>query len=162
MRRSITPLSADEVTAILAYYADGMSQGQVAKKTGRCRATVHLYVTKAGMARPPKGLAEGTPELVKRFAELRSEGHTLARAARIVNSEAGTSYDASTYRDAMMKMGLTVDEPRAAPARSAKTEVIFHDLVIRVVPSTEYEHVGESAFAPVSLSAGVRVLEVAA
>lgn len=156
------PLSADEIAAILAYYSAGMSSAEVARKTGRCPATVHLHVSKAGMSRPPQGLAHRTPELVRRFAELRGEGYTLARAARIVNSEAGTSYDASTYRDAMMKMGLTADEPRAAPARSPKTEVIFHDLAIRVVPSTEYEHVGESAFAPVSLSAGVRVLEVAA
>ena len=162
MRRAITPLSADEVTAILSYYAAGMSQGEVAKKVGRCRATVHLYVTKAGMTRPPKGLAESTPELVERFAQLRGEGHTLAGAARIVNSEAGTKYDGSTYRDAMIKMGMSPDEPPAAPARSAKTEVIFHDLAIRVVSSTAFEHVGESAFAPVSLSAGVRVLEVAA
>ncbi|MCD1645194.1 hypothetical protein [Aurantimonas coralicida] len=156
------PLSADEIAAILADYAAGMSQGQIAEKTGRCRATVHLYVSKAGMTRRPQGLAESTPELVERFAKLRNEGHTRARAARIVNSEAGTSYDASTYRDAMMKMGLAYEPSQAAPARSAKTEVIFHDLAIRVVPSTEYEHVGESAFAPVSLSAGVRVLEVAA
>lgn len=156
------PLSADEIASILAYYAAGMSSAEVARKTGRCPATVHLHVSKAGMSRPPQGLAHRTPELVRRFAELRGEGRTLAGAARIVNNEAGTTYDSNTFRDAMWKMGLSPEPSQAAPARSAKTEVIFHDLVIRVVPSTEYEHVGESAFAPVSLSAGVRVLEVAA
>lgn len=162
MRRTITPLTPDEIASILADYSAGMSQGEIARKTGRCRATVHLYVTKAGMSRPPKGLAENTPELVERFAQLCNEGHTRSMAARIVNREAGTRYDASTYRDAMRKLGLEkATALTASHSQPPKTEVVYHDLIIkkttRMVSAGKAFSLDGVAMVPVSLSAGVRV-----
>lgn len=158
-----TPVSEAEIATMLIDYAAGMTTYAIARKLDRVPGTVRKQVRDAGLTRHSRGIAHERPELVRRFATLMEEGHGLKGSARKVNTEAGTSFAYTTYRAAMRTLGLKLaDSQIGGPAPEPKTEVIFEDLVIRVVPSTEYEHVGESAFAPVSLSAGVRVLEVAA
>lgn len=161
------PLPPEEIASILADYSSGMTIEAVAKKAHRAISTVKRHINDAGISRGQPGLARNKPEAVRRYASLIRAGLPHVRAAYIANQEYELSHTPTTYREAMDKLGIERARVRGAvqpPVEPVepKTEVIFHDLVINVVSSTKYEHVGESAFAPVSLSAGVRVLEVAA
>lgn len=142
----------------------GADARTIARAIGYNHDTIRKWCRLSGR---PSRMSSITRAMAERCAALMASGMTTQQAADATNAEYRASNTKGGYYDALLRFGLhqpqrhTVRHTPPKVDAEPKTEVVYHDLVIkkttRMVPAGKTFSLDGVSMVPVSLSAGVRV-----